>query len=180
MTAGELYPVLKDRARTIVTGFFRGYPIHTVMELSHDITVDFLFFSECFQKFDESKGSMNDLFSAYVRRKCLSCFRVGRPKWEVLVKAFDLFPDEKTTRFTNRFEIRWTLRTLLSRLEGMSYLGVSAEDVFLSMLDEIMENGAYSVRSICHSLGTSNRRKVSDLVEYIKGELDGCGEFVSV
>jgi len=64
-----LYPVLNERAYEIVlgTGYF-SFDYYKV--IAHDITVDFLFFSESFKRtYDKARGTLMPFFSSYVRKK---------------------------------------------------------------------------------------------------------------
>lgn len=65
----ELYPVLLQRAVEITAGALRNTNRSMKMEVAHDITVDFLFFSNSYKDTYDHSKDIKPFFASYVGRK---------------------------------------------------------------------------------------------------------------
>jgi hypothetical protein len=67
----ELFCFLVSQAYTIVSGELRGLDRASLQEITHDITINFIFFSKSYRETFDVTKDIEPFFHSYVRRCCL-------------------------------------------------------------------------------------------------------------
>lgn len=154
----ELYTVLKPHAFEIVSGAVKNVGIPDWQEFSHDITVDFIFFSRSYSEtFERTKGDLIPFFRSYVRRKCRRIYdkqnrqrkmmnvdNLRLPSWESLAE--------------DMYDLTQEMKSQVAYLRGRYYLGrfdkaISLQQIYLANLRSNLFEGRTDHYFIAKRLG---------------------------
>jgi hypothetical protein len=166
MITEDLYFGLYGHAKIIVSSLVKGRPPEDIKDLSHDITVDFLFFSQCFKAFQPEKGDLKSLFLSYARKRVWSGQRMFGD-YRMLGLDERICYDEKFSSFPMKLEAK---DALISLYRDVGCKSSFAQSVLGYFLKETLENGSCSVRRLCSAMGNVSRRKILRALELLRRE----------
>jgi len=168
MSVSCFYPALSNRALVIVSALLRNCSFMERKEISHDITVDFLFFSRSLKEtFDPAKGDLMPFFSSYVRRKCRGLYdrqqrdlsrRISLEDIEMLGANDDAFL---------WFEVEARIKYIRKVLLPHSVRGVCLSRLFGLCLICIMEYGSIKFAFLMKRL-KKNKAVVKEALDEMK------------
>jgi hypothetical protein len=176
LTQESLYFFLFNKAVDITARSMDYLPPTRIKETAHDITVDFLFFSQSYRlTYDVSRDIM-PFFSSYVRKKLRRAWEVFNAElvgsgsnWNGSVERV-----RGCSRVETWIEFKDCVERIRSLVRGKVYDGVSVESVLKAGLYLHADEGVLSIETVCNYLGTSKVEGVRSGLKLIQRLLIYC------
>lgn len=150
----ELYGVCLSQAFPIVSGMLSGFDSSTLHEVTHDVTVDFLFHSSSFRDVYDANRDMEPFFRAYVR------LRTRRYRDRLLKGHFHgvlrddsaVSEDMNILMFETQNHVKALAMCLSDKLYYSRYKPVRLYDLFVLSIMSFEEFGKTNVAWIANKL----------------------------
>lgn len=150
LASDQLYFSLNEKAFKIVSSQTPSFPFLDPVEVAHDITINFLFFSNSFKNiFDESKGALKPFFASYVRKSFMGILERARRRNFPLVSITSLQEKHKTDweLHDNDVEFKYDLlskiKEIKTLLKGQKIKEIDLESLFVFVVYSICVSGEF-------------------------------------
>ena len=153
----DLYGSLIHQAFPIISGMLQGFSQGVWQEVAHDVTVDFIFYSNSYQRVFDGDRDVKPFFNAYVRLRTRS-YREKLQKGYYHGELTDdcaVYDDMSALQFEAQDFARAMAKCLEDKMFYCQKSSISLHDLFVVSMQSWHEKGRPNVAWISEQLGFS-------------------------